>query len=71
MPPRLSEPLKRELELDGQLYTVTIGPEGGHIAPKGKRKGQELSWRSLVSGEAALTSDLVRSLSKHPNPQSK
>jgi hypothetical protein len=62
MAPRLNEPIKREVELDGQLYTVTIGPEGVHIAPKGKRKGHELSWRSLASGEAALTGDLVRSL---------
>jgi hypothetical protein len=36
MPPRLAEPIKREVELDGQLYTVILGPEGVHIAPKGK-----------------------------------
>ena len=64
MPPRLSEPIKREVELDGQLYTVTIGPVGIHIAPKGKRKGHELSWRSLANGEAELNRDLVRSLTK-------
>jgi hypothetical protein len=62
MPPRLTEPIKREIELDGHPYTITIGPSGIHIAPKGKRKGHELSWRSLVSGEAELNRDLVRSL---------
>jgi hypothetical protein len=62
MAPRLTEPLKREVELDGQLYTVTVGPDGVHIAPKGKRKGHELSWRDLASGEAELKRDLVRSL---------
>lgn len=58
MAPRRTDPIKREVELDGQPYTVTIGPEGVHIAPKGKRKGHGLSWRSLASGEAELTSDL-------------
>ena len=62
MPPRLTEPIKREVEVDGQLYTFTIGPKGVHIARKGKRKGHELSWSSLASGEAELSRDLVRSL---------
>ncbi len=64
MAPRLNEPIKREVELDSQLYTVTIGPKGVHIAPKGKRKGHELSWRDLASGDAELNRDLVRSLTK-------
>ena len=62
MPQRLTEPLKREIELDGQPYTVTLGPDGVHIAPKGKRKGHEVSWRDLASGDAELNRDLVRSL---------
>jgi hypothetical protein len=64
MPPRLTEPIKREVELDGELYTLTIRPDGVHIAPKGKRKGHELSWRSLANGEAELNRDLISSLSK-------
>jgi len=71
MPPRLSEPIKREVELDDQLYTVTLGAEGVHIAPKGKRKGHELSWRDLASGSAELNRDLVRSLAKHPRTEPK
>jgi hypothetical protein len=64
MPTRLTEPMKREIDLDGVLYNVTIGPTGVHIAPKGKRKGHELTWRSLLSGEAELTRDLVRSVAE-------
>jgi hypothetical protein len=64
MPPRLTEPIKSEVQLDGQLYTVTIGPKGVHIAPKGKRKGHELSWKDLASGDAELNRDLIRSLTK-------
>lgn len=62
MPARLTAPIKREVNLDGHPCTVTIGPEGVHIAPKGKRKGHELTWRDLASGDAELNRDLIRSL---------
>lgn len=71
MPARLTKPIKRAVEVDGQLYTVTIGPDGVHIALKGRRKGSELSWRSLASGEAELSRDLVRSLAKQPKADQK
>lgn len=58
----LTKPLKRELEIDGKLYTVTIAPDGVKVVEKGKRRGQELSWQSIVSGDAALTQDLRISL---------
>jgi len=32
--------------------------------PKGKRKGQELAWRDLVGGEAALAAALNASLQR-------
>jgi hypothetical protein len=62
MTTRLDKPLKRELEVDGTLYTVTISPDGVKIVEKGKRKGRELSWRSIISGDAALAEDLRISL---------
>lgn len=58
----LTKPLKRELEIDGRPYTVTISPDGVKVVEKGKRRGQELSWQSIVSGDAALTQDLRISL---------
>jgi len=51
---RLEKPLKRELAIDGDPYIVTISPEGLKLTAKGKRKGQELLWKDLTSGEAAL-----------------
>ena len=50
MATKLDKAIKRELEIDGQLYTVIMSPEGLKITPKGGRKGTELSWRSLMSG---------------------
>lgn len=62
MPTRLDKPLKRELEIDGEPYTLTISAEGLKLARKGRRKGHELAWRDLVSGEAALATALNASL---------
>ena len=58
MATKLDKSIKRELELDGKLYTVTIGPDGVKVVEKGKRKGQELSWQSIISGDATLIEDL-------------
>jgi hypothetical protein len=58
MATKLDKTIKRELELDGKLYTVAISPEGVKVTPKGARKGQEISWSSIVSGETELRRDL-------------
>ena len=58
MATKLDKAIKRELELDGKLYTVTIGPEGVKVVEKGKRRGQELPWRSIISGDASLAESL-------------
>jgi hypothetical protein len=62
MTTKLDRPIKRELELDGTLYTIVISPDGVKVTEKGKRRGQELSWRSIVSGDAALAENLRISL---------
>ncbi len=62
MATKLDKTIKRELELDGKLYTVAISPEGVKVTPKGARKGQEISWSSIVSGETELRRDLNASV---------
>ncbi len=59
---RLDKTIKRELELDGRLYTVSVSPEGVRIVPKRGRKGHEISWETLLSGDAELRRDLHISL---------
>ena len=59
---KLDGELKRELSIDGTPYVLRIDPEGLTIVPKGKRKGRQLAWRDLVSGEAALAVALNASL---------
>jgi hypothetical protein len=61
---RLEKELKRELDIEGASYTLTITPQGLKLAGKGKRKGQEIAWKDLVSGEAALAVALNASLER-------
>jgi hypothetical protein len=58
----LDKPLRRELAIDGQAYTLTIDPEALKLVPKGKRNGLELKWADLVRGDAALAVALQASL---------
>jgi hypothetical protein len=62
----LTKPLKRELQIQGRPFVVTLSPEGIKLVLKGKRKGQELRWEDLVSGEAALAVALNASLKAIP-----
>ena len=62
MATRLDKTVKRELELGGKLYTVSVSPAGVRIVPKGGRKGYEISWQALLSGEVELRRDLNLSL---------
>jgi hypothetical protein len=65
MATRLDKTIKRELELAGQLYTVSMSPEGVKIVQKGKRKGHEMSWETLLSGDAELRRDLNMTLNMY------
>ena len=62
MATKLDKAIKRELEVEGKLYTVTVSPAGVKVVEKGKRNGHELSWSAIISGDAALTRDLKVSL---------
>jgi hypothetical protein len=58
----LDKPLRRELQVGDTIYTLTISPEGLRLVEKGKRKGIELAWTALVSGDAALAAALQASV---------
>jgi hypothetical protein len=62
MTAKLDKTIKRELTLDGKVYTIAIAPEGVKVTEKGRRNGPELSWRSIIGGEASLNADLTASV---------
>ena len=51
---RLEKSLKRELTIDKTPYVLTIDPGGFKLTKKGRRKGIEIEWQKLVSGEEAM-----------------
>lgn len=59
---KLEKPLKREIAIGDKAYVLTLTAEGLKITLKGHRKGQELAWRDLVSGETALATALNASV---------
>ena len=60
----LERTLKRELSIGGRAYILAISPEGLKLTLKGRRKGLELQWDPLVSGDAALAVALNASIGK-------
>lgn len=58
MTTKLARPFKRELEVNGEKYTLTLDPDGLKLVAKGRRKGIELKWEAIVGGDAALASAL-------------
>jgi hypothetical protein len=62
MTTKLDTELKRELLIGKTPYTLTLSPDKFVLALKGRRKGLEIQWKDLVSGEAALATALNASL---------
>lgn len=47
---KLQKEIRREVEIDGEPFTVTISPTGVRITRKRFRSGRALSWRALWQG---------------------
>jgi hypothetical protein len=62
MATKLDKSLKREIDIDGKPFMLTLSPEGMKLVPKGKRNGLQIAWKDLVSGDAALATALNASL---------
>jgi hypothetical protein len=60
----LDKTLKREVRIGDRAYILAISPLALRLTPKGKRKGLELNWEALVSGDAALAVALNASIGK-------
>ena len=58
MATKLDKSIKRELEVNGKVYTITIAPDGVKVVEKGKRNGPHVSWASIISGDTALSENL-------------
>jgi len=51
MATKLNKQLKREIDVDGKPYMVTLSPEGVKLTEKGKRLVREHSWKELLGAQ--------------------
>lgn len=47
MTTRLTEPLRREIEIDGEAYTILISPTGVRLTRKRFREGAFVTWKAI------------------------
>jgi hypothetical protein len=51
MATKLNKLLKREIDVDGKPYMVTLSPTGLKLTEKGKRLGREHAWKDLLGAD--------------------
>lgn len=61
----LDKPIRREVVIKDVTYTLLLDPEGLRLTEKGKRKGIDLRWTDLVSGDAGLAAALQASVENY------
>jgi hypothetical protein len=47
MSTKLDKTIRREVEIDGETFTIAISPHGFRLTKKRFRSGVSLSWKSL------------------------
>jgi len=52
MATKLVKEIRREIEIDGEPFTVAISPSGVKLTRKRFRSGRALSWRALWQGSS-------------------
>jgi hypothetical protein len=62
----LSNPLSREVLLEGEPFKVTISPSGVRITRKGHRKSAEIAWDNIL----ALSNTESRTMSSRERTES-
>ena len=58
----LDKPLRREIDVEGQAYTVVLDAQGIKITRKAHRRGVELKWTDMINGDAAVAAALNASV---------
>ena len=61
---QVEKDLKREIQIDGKAYTLTLSPVGLKLTEKGRRNGREVAWKDLVSGDSEVAVALNASVNE-------
>jgi hypothetical protein len=57
MATKLDKTIRREIEIDGESFTIAISPDGFRLTKKRFRSGVALSWKSLWTRHGGTESD--------------
>jgi hypothetical protein len=57
MSTRLTKTIRREIEIDGEPFTIAISPEGFRLTKKRFRSGVALSWKNVWARHADEAAD--------------
>jgi hypothetical protein len=58
----LDKTLKRAIQIKGEDFVITLTPLALKVTRKGHRRGIEVPWESLISGDSALAAALQASV---------
>jgi len=59
MSTKLEKTIRREIEIDGEPFTISISPEGFRLTKKRFRSGVALSWKTLWLKHAGDAEDVT------------
>jgi hypothetical protein len=59
MATKLDKTIRREIEIDGEPFTVAISPTGFRLTKKRFRSGVALSWKSLWQRHSGESTEAV------------
>jgi len=54
MTTKLDKPIRREIVIDGEPFTVVITPQGLRLTRKRFRSGKVVSWRVILDGSGLV-----------------
>lgn len=52
MTTKIEKPIRREVEINGEPYTVVISTQGIRLTRKRFRSGKTVSWKAILDGAA-------------------
>ena len=57
MTTKLDKPIRREIDIEGEPFTVVITPQGVRLTRKRFRSGKVVSWKTILDGPRAPALD--------------
>jgi hypothetical protein len=58
MATKLDKTIRREIEIDGESFTIAVSPDGIRLTKKRFRSGVAISWKSLWARHVGEASSL-------------